>query len=117
MNGHNSHGGIRPCRNSMGGALIAALLLVALSTIMGQVIFSTLRLSQFFYRIGQKNLEFIIPLSEFFNHPFALTWGNLKSLIRWEVGYLTLPIVLLIILAFTHLKWFKQKLGLKTNII
>lgn len=35
---HNRHAGIRHCHNSMGGALIAALLLVAISTIMGATI-------------------------------------------------------------------------------
>jgi hypothetical protein len=38
MNGPDSQAGIRPCRNSKGGALIAALLLVAISTIMGATI-------------------------------------------------------------------------------
>ncbi len=38
MIGFNSQAGIRPCLNSMGGALIAALLLVAISTIMGATI-------------------------------------------------------------------------------
>ncbi|GJL69736.1 MAG: hypothetical protein NPIRA06_23710 [Nitrospirales bacterium] len=35
---HKGHAGKRPCLNSMGGALIAALLLVAISTIMGATI-------------------------------------------------------------------------------
>ncbi len=38
MIGHNRHAEIWPCHNSMGGALIAALLLVAISTIMGATI-------------------------------------------------------------------------------
>lgn len=38
MNGPNSQAGIGPCHNSTGGALIAALLLVAISTIMGATI-------------------------------------------------------------------------------
>ncbi|HSF09316.1 MAG TPA: PilX N-terminal domain-containing pilus assembly protein, partial [Nitrospirales bacterium] len=38
MTGFNSQKGIRPYHNSLGGALIAALLLVAISTIMGATI-------------------------------------------------------------------------------
>src|SRR5690606_23663711 len=68
------------------------LALIVLASISSQLFYSILRLSQFFYRIDQKNHEFILSFSEFFQSPFALTWGNAKSLFAWQFGYLTLPV-------------------------
>jgi 4-amino-4-deoxy-L-arabinose transferase-like glycosyltransferase len=82
------------------------------AVVISQAIYSILRLSQFFYRIGQKNLEFTITFSDFLRHPFAMTWGNIKSLFTWQVGYLTLPICILIALAFLRKKDLKTKLVL-----
>lgn len=84
--------------------------LLLISGFLSQLIYSILRLSQFFYRLEQKNYEFIIPLSKFLQEPFSLTWGNLESMISWQVGYLTLPIVFLIILSFLNKTHYRQKL-------
>lgn len=86
--------------------------LITLSAFISQLIYSILRLSEFFYRIGQKNTEFIISISDFLQSPFTLTWGNLKSLIIWQIGYLTIPIFLLVLTAFTTTKHLRQKLVL-----
>lgn len=86
------------------------LSLLAVSTAVSQLVYSILRLSQFFYRIQQKNQEFLISFSDFFQFPFSLTWGNAKSLFRWQVGYLTLPIVVLTIFAFSSKKQLREKL-------
>lgn len=83
--------------------------LLFISALLGELIFNSLRLSKLFFRIEQKNYEFIIPFSEFFRHPFAMTWGNLKSLLRWQIGYLTLPVSTLVILSLSIKQYFKEK--------
>jgi 4-amino-4-deoxy-L-arabinose transferase-like glycosyltransferase len=85
-------------------------LLVAFVT--GEGMYAILRLSPFFYRIGQKNSEFLISFGEFFRHPFALTWGNLKSLYSWQIGYLTIPIFILLSIALFIPKHIRPKLVL-----
>ncbi len=77
---------------------------------LSQIIYSILRLSPFFYRIQQKNDEFIIPLSQFLSQPFTMTFGNAKSLLTWQIGYLTLPLSLLVLIAFINRKYFRQHL-------
>lgn len=98
-----------PKHQRLAHALRWALLLLG-SALISQLLYNILRLSQFFYRIDQKNLEFIIPFSQFLKEPFAFTWGNAKSLFTWQVGYLTLPIALLVILAFAKRHYLSQKL-------
>ena len=80
-----------------------------LAAVIAESLYSILRLSQFFYRIGQKNYEFIIPLSEFFKHPFSMTWGNAKSLFRWQVGYLSPAVAFLVALSFHDRKFLREK--------
>lgn len=80
------------------GSFLLWLGLMVIVFVESQVIFSILRLFPLFSMISQKNSEFVIPLSEFIRHPFALFWGNLQSLITWEVQYLT-PIIVLTIIA------------------
>ena len=67
--------------------------------VISQGIYSILRLFPLFNMIGQKNLEFAIPVSELLKNPFMYLFGNLKALVSWEVGYLTLPVSLLVIWA------------------
>lgn len=62
------------------------------------------------YVISLKNYEFIISFSEFAREPFRYFFGNLKSLLSWEIVYLTLPVVLLIALAFLNKRNTKEKL-------
>ena len=84
--------------------------LMVISLILSQLIYAILRLSQFYYRIEQKNYEFIIPLSEFLQHPFAMTWGNAKSLFKWQLEYLSLVFLMLIIVSFFSRTKYKEKL-------
>lgn len=72
--------------------------LVGLAFIESQIIFSALRLLPLFHMIGRKNFEFALTLSEFLKNPFALFPSNFKTLISWEVGYLTIPLVAVLVL-------------------
>ncbi len=87
-----------------------ALLLIA--AIISQLTYSILRLSQFFYRIGQKNHEFILTFDQFFSAPFSLTFGNAKSLLRWQIQYLTIPLSIIIFCNFFSKKFWQEKLVL-----
>jgi len=99
-------------RTGLVSRLTRWLALITLVAISSQFIYSVLRLSQFFYRIGQKNHEFILSFSEFFQSPFAFTWGNAKSLFAWQFGYLTLPVFITLILAFFTPRHIRSKLVL-----
>jgi len=84
--------------------------LLIISAVIAESAYSILRLSQFFYRIGQKNYEFIIPLSKFLQEPFSFTIGNAKSMFKWQFGYLTCPVCLSILAAFLNKKLIRQNL-------
>jgi len=96
------------------GLLIFFFLVVV---ILSQSLYSILRLSQFFYRISQKNYEFIIPLSDFIRSPFSMTWGNLQSLIKWQVGYLTIPWLVLVFISWFHKEYWREHLMLVIYVV
>jgi len=59
-----------------------------------------MRLSPWMHMIGRKNLEFVTTIGEFFGHPTRWFWGNLPSLWRWWVGWLTWPVMTTAIVGF-----------------
>lgn len=75
-----------------------------------QGVFSILRLFPLFNMINQKNHEFILTLAEFLHNPLQYFSGNFHSLVSWEIGYLTIPVVFL--LPFVFKKYFRQSLAL-----
>lgn len=91
--------------------------LLIIAFVLAQGIYNLLRLSQFYYRIEQKNYEFIIPISEFLRQPLRLIWGNAQSLLKWQIGYLTIPWVFLIFMAFFQVKKWRSHLLLLAYVI
>lgn len=73
--------------------------LMTLSVVLSQVYYGVLRLSPWFHMIAQKDTTFVYPLSEWQVHPFRFVVNNLSTALEWMGGYLTLPVVLLIIIA------------------
>ncbi len=73
--------------------------LVLTAAILSQIIYNLLRISPLFYMIGQKNLTFVLSFKEFFSHPFIFLQGNLRGLGGWLFDYLTVPVILLTLLA------------------
>lgn len=71
-------------------------LLAALVVMLSQVIKFIIKLSPLSHMVGLKNLEFIVSLREFFEHPLSRFWGNLGGLINWSTAYLTVPLLLLL---------------------
>ncbi|MCR4264106.1 MAG: glycosyltransferase family 39 protein [Candidatus Roizmanbacteria bacterium] len=73
--------------------------LMAVSVILSQVYYSILRLSPWFYLIEQKDATFVYPLQEWMLHPFRFVINNLYSALEWMGGYLTIPVVALVLVA------------------
>ncbi len=92
------------------GALCVVAILLTYS------MYAILRLSPFYYIIGQKNAIFVYPFKEWLQHPFTYFWGNLWVGMRdWLIRYLSYPFLLLTILSFVVKKeYFKEKLLLFT---
>src|SRR3989338_5591469 len=75
------------------------IVLSFLSILIAQIMFNALRLSPYFYIIEQKNFSFIMPLSEFIKNPWQNFISNFRGLSGFLVGYLTWPIVILLIIS------------------
>jgi len=82
--------------------------LVVIATVISQLFYSVLRLSPFFYIVGQKDNVFIFSPREWLAQPFRFFAGNLRGMSDWVRGYMTLP---LFIAAFIPLffRWPKWK--------
>ena len=86
-------------------------LFAVVATLIANAMYQILRLSPFFYIIGQKNLTFIYSFHDWIAEPFAFFIGNIKSLLAWFVGYITIPMVVLAVSAFfIEKKQWKEKL-------
>lgn len=79
--------------------LIKTLGLFAVVVGLSQMVFSILRLFPLFHMVSQKTQEFVVPLKEFLPDPLRWFSGNLPSLIKWEISYLTIGVVFLILIA------------------
>ncbi len=83
-------------RQKIGRWLLLTILTMAIAEGMRNI----MRLSPWMHMIGRKNLEFITTFGEFFGHPTQWFWGNLPSLWRWWIGWLTWPIMTTAIAGF-----------------
>lgn len=83
---------------------------MGISIVLSLLFYSILRLSPYFHIIQQKNLVFVYSFSEWLTHPFQFTWGNLKGLFDWLIGYLTKPLYFVVILQFiVFWRYFREK--------
>ncbi len=71
--------------------------LSAITLVLSQSIYNSLRLSQLFYLISRKNTEFIRPLSQVLKNPLEFFHSNSSAIIGWVVTYLTIPLFVLFI--------------------
>lgn len=72
--------------------------LATVSLIIAEVMYNLLRLSPWFYIIGQKNYSFIMTFSEFMKSRFAIFWPNMDGLWQFVVSYLTIPVLIVLII-------------------
>lgn len=103
---------VKKLRNYISLTNLKWLSLVFLVILMAQGMFASLRLSEFHYRIAQKNQEFIIPVSAFIDSPLQYLRGNLTSLIAWQISYHSLPLVLAVVVGLSCVKYSRQNLWL-----
>lgn len=81
------------------------------AVIIANAMYEILRLSPFYYIIGQKNLTFIYSFHDWIREPFAFFYGNLKSMVSWFIGYMTIPFVIAAVAAFfVDRKFLKEKI-------
>lgn len=87
--------------------VIFALVAIVIANVMYQI----LRLSPYFYIIGQKNLTFIYSFSDWIRAPFAFVVGNTQGLGGWFIEYMTVPFLVLVISSFfVDKKFLPEKL-------
>lgn len=67
----------------------------AITFLISQIIYNSLRLSPLFYIIARKNLSFIRSPQEVLASPFEFVWSNISSLVAWAITYLS-PILFLL---------------------
>lgn len=67
------------------------------AVILGNAIASVMRLSELYYMVGRKELEFVVPVDEWLADPFGRLYGNLYGMTIWFRDYLGLPLSLLIL--------------------
>ncbi len=60
----------------------------AITFLIAEVIYNSLRLSQFFYIIGRKNMEFIRSVSEVIKNPLEFSVSNFHALTQWVYTYM-----------------------------
>lgn len=77
--------------------LLKFVYLALISILLAYTFYSALRLSPWFYIIGQKNNTFIYSISDIINNPFQYFFGNLHGLLNWWFIYFTLPFILLLL--------------------
>lgn len=68
-----------------------------------RVIYSVIFLLPQAYVINLKNYEFIVPFSVFINNPLQFVWGNFQGLSQWEISYLTIPVLILVVLSLMRI--------------
>lgn len=67
----------------------------AITFLISQIIYNSLRLSPLFYIIARKNSGFIRSPQEVLTSPFEFVWSNIASLVTWIITYLS-PIIFLL---------------------
>ncbi|OGD88720.1 hypothetical protein A3I53_01235 [Candidatus Curtissbacteria bacterium RIFCSPLOWO2_02_FULL_40_13b] len=73
--------------------------LSAITAVLTQVIYNSLRLSPLFYIIDRKNSEFIRPFSEVLANPFIFFKSNVITFSNWLVSYISWPLFLLFVIS------------------
>ena len=79
------------------------------TAVIAEVFYNALRLSQLFYIIGRKNLEFIRSLSDVIKNPLEFSISNFHALTQWIYIYIG-PMLFVIFLAGLIYGLYKRRL-------
>ena len=61
---------------------------------LGNAIAAVMRLSELYYMVGRKELEFVVPLDQWLADPFARLYGNMYGMSVWFLDYFGLPLII-----------------------
>lgn len=76
---------------------------------LANVYYLVLRLSPFYYIIGQKNEIFVYSIHDFLQHPFTFFLGNFIGMWNWFIAYFTYPMLFLCLGGFFVYKNFTKE--------
>lgn len=68
-----------------------------IAVILANVYYSILRLSPWYYIIGEKNDLFVYPLRQWIHHPFTYFFSNFHALFNWFATYFTWPLIIAVL--------------------
>ncbi|MCX8008828.1 MAG: glycosyltransferase family 39 protein [Patescibacteria group bacterium] len=77
--------------------------LALIAFMLSQLVYGVLRLSPYYHMIAQKDFVFVHPFKNFY-FIYQFFPGNFRGLLDWLIGYLTLPIFLLALVALISRK-------------
>lgn len=82
-----------------------------LSVFLAHLYYAVLRLSPLFHIVKQKDSVFVYTIREWLDHPFRFFIGNLAGQIDWLLKYMTIPVIILLFIAFflSLNKFYKEK--------
>lgn len=87
------------------------ILFALIAVVIAEVMYNFLRLSPFFHIIKEKNMTFVYyPLSIPISQNLEIFVGNLKGLLNWLFTYLTPSYLILIVISFLTLKFWREKI-------
>lgn len=87
------------------------IVLVLLAAGVSQVVYSILRLSPYFYIVGQKDTTFVYAFSDWITHPWTFFWGNLHGIWDWTKTYGTIPLLIAAAASyFLSFRYTKEKI-------
>ncbi len=93
---------------------IRLTLLIVVSVIIANIMYSILRLSPFFHIIEQKNSIFVYPISEWLSFSLQIKIENIisnfRGLFDWFVTYFSIPFAVVVIYSFLFKKFYKEKI-------
>lgn len=65
---------------------------------LGNAIASVMRLSELYYMVGRKELEFVVPFEQWLADPFARFYGNMFGMSVWFKDYFGWPLVVVFLI-------------------
>ncbi|MEK7570709.1 MAG: glycosyltransferase family 39 protein [Patescibacteria group bacterium] len=92
--------------------IIKWILQAGVVVILAQLLSLIMRLSPYYYIVGQKDNVFIASFSEWIANPFGRVIGNIDGLGGWLLTYLTIPFAIVIVASFLNRQFMREKLVL-----
>lgn len=92
-------------------------ILIVYAALTSIIIYNALRLSPLFYRIAQKNSEFIRSPQDVISSPFAHFTSNMTTIAGWLITYLSIPLFALLIGSIALVLYKKNLKGIYLLVV